>query len=108
MKVLLQIGLVIEHRQGPSDVMVTPRLFAQPVEGIDHVGWIAVPANIGAASEQKVCRKALHIVEIMHVVQGLAACENLMAAAMHGEKVTENFGLKRSGDVHLAFPWLER
>ena len=51
-KVFLQGWTVVEQRECPRNVSITPRFITQTVEGVDHFWRVAVAADIGATGEQ--------------------------------------------------------
>ena len=56
-------------------------------------------ADVGTPGQQQIGSKALHIVKIMHVVEGFSSSENLIARRVNDLKVAEHLYLKLGGDI---------
>ena len=63
-------------------------------------------ANVRTASQQKVGCKALHVIKIMHVIEGFSTGENLTAGRVNHQKVAQHLGLEGGRDVHASLAWL--
>ena len=84
---------------------VTPGFIAQRVERINDLGWVSMTTNVRTASQQKVGCKALHVIEIVHVIEGFSPGENLTAGRVNHQKVAQHLGLEGGRDVHASFAW---
>ena len=85
---------------------VGPRLIAKAVQRIDDRRRVAMSADVGATGQQQIGSEALHVVKIMHVVEGFSSGENLIARRVNDLKVAEHLNLEVGGDVGASVPRL--
>jgi hypothetical protein len=103
MEVLLKDWSVVQHRECPGNVVVPPWFISHAIQSVDHLGGIAVSTDIGASRKQEIRCKTLHIIEIMHAIEGFPASENLIASSVEDHHVAQDLGLQFRGNVGAPF-----